>query len=60
MKTENTCVNCALLECSVRLECDDNELPIEPQESEGEDANVTFQVVVPKLAEKVVAEKRVW
>jgi hypothetical protein len=59
MKTENTCVNCAALECSVRHDCEDNELPTETQEpkAESEDTNVTVQVVVPKLAEKAVAEK---
>ena len=59
MKTENTCVNCAVLECSVRLDCEDNELPAETHEpeAESEDTNVTVQVVVPKLAEKAVAEK---
>lgn len=59
MKTENTCVNCAVLECSVRLDCEDNELPTETQEpkAESEDTNVTVQVVVPKLVEKAAAEK---
>jgi hypothetical protein len=59
MKTENTCVNCAVLVCSVRIDCEDNELPTETQEpkAESEDTNVTVQVVVPKLVEKAVAEK---
>lgn len=62
MKTENTCVNCALLECHVRRDCEDSELLVEPQEleTEDEDTNVTVQVVFPKLAEKVVDEKRFW
>ena len=59
MKTENTCVNCAALECSVRLDCEDNELPPETQEptTESEDANVTLQVMVPKLAEKALSAR---
>jgi len=54
VKTENTCVNCAALECSVRLDCEDNELPTGTQapKEENEDTNVTVQVVVPELAEK--------
>ncbi len=58
MKTENTCVNCAALECSVRLECEDNELPIDTQEpkTENEETNVTVQIVVPNLADKAVPE----
>ena len=60
MNTKNTCMNCAVLECHVRLKCEDNELPTEPQEplSESEDTNVTFQVAPPALAEKAVAEKQ--
>ena len=62
MNTENTCVNCTVLECHVRLECEDNELPTEAQEplSESEDTNVTFQVAPPVLVEKAVAEKQLW
>ncbi len=62
MKTENTCVSCAALECHVRLECEDNELPTEPQEplSESEDTNVTFQVAASALAKKAIAEKTLW
>ena len=58
MKTENTCVNCAALECSVRLDCEDNELPTETQEPkiENDETNVTVQVVVPKLAVKAIPE----
>ena len=61
MKTENTCVNCAGLKCYVRLECEDNELPIKPQGilSESEDANVTFQVEVSAIAKEVFAEERI-
>jgi len=62
MKTDNTCVNCAVLECHVRHECEDNELPIEPQEPEIEEeaANVTVHFVTPEIAESVVDEKRFW
>ena len=62
MKTENTCVNCAVLECSVRLDCEDNELPAEAQEpkAESEDTKVTVQVVAPTLVEKAVAENWLW
>ncbi len=62
MKTENTCVNCAVLECCVRLDCEDNELQIETQasEAESEEAGVTVEVVTPELAEKVVADKKSW
>ncbi len=62
MKTECTCVNCALLECSVRLDCEDDELPIETEESKAEssDSEVTVSVGVTELAEQVVAEKRFW
>ena len=58
MKTENTCVNCAALECSVRHECEDSELPIGTQETrkENEETNVTVQIVVPNLADKAVPE----
>jgi len=58
VKTENTCVNCAALECSVRHECEDNELPIGTQEprTENEETNVTVQIVVPNLADKAVPE----
>ncbi len=60
MKTENTCVNCIVLECHVRRDCEDNELPIELHESEIEDKDIetTVHVVVPKLAARVVDEKR--
>jgi hypothetical protein len=62
MKTENTCVNCSALECSVRLDCEDNEFPTETQEpkAESEDTNVTVQFVVTKLAEKAFAENSFW
>ena len=58
MKTENTCVNCAAIECSVRLDCEDNELPTETQEpkAENEETNITVQVVVPKLVDKAIPE----
>ena len=58
MKTENTCVNCAALECNVRNDCEDNELPIETQvlKAESEDRDVIVQVVAPKLAEKASVE----
>ncbi len=62
MKTENTCVNCTVLECHVRSTCEDNELPIGPQqpEMEDEDLQEVVQTVVPKLAKKVADEKRFW
>jgi hypothetical protein len=62
MKTDDTCVNCAILECHVRRDCEDNELPLDSQEleREDEDTKVTVHVVVPKLAESVVDEKRFW
>ena len=58
VKTENTCVNCAALECNVRYNCEDNELPNETQVSETvcEDTDVAVQVLFPKLAEKASAE----
>ena len=60
MKNTNTCINCAILECHIRLDCEDNELPSEnrEQKAKNEDENVTFQVEVPTLTEKVIAEKR--
>lgn len=61
MKTEYTCVNCAVLECNVRSDCEDNELLTENQpNAKGEDTNITFQVVAPNITEKVVTEKRIW
>jgi hypothetical protein len=62
MKTENTCVNCAALECYVRHDCEDNERPIETQELEAEveDTKVTIQVEVPKLTEKTVPNNWVY
>ena len=54
VKTENTCVNCSVLECHARLDCEDNELPAEIQDpnSESEDTNITVHVAVPTLAEQ--------
>jgi hypothetical protein len=43
MKTENTCVNCAALECSVRLDCEDNELPTATQEPIEENEDTMFR-----------------
>ncbi len=62
MKTDNTCVNCAVLECHVRNNCDDNELPVEPQqpEMEEETTNGTVHFVAPAISENVVDEKRFW
>lgn len=57
MKTENTCMNCAMLNCSVRLECEDNELATEKPQVKT-DADVTFQVIDSKSkTEEVPAEK---
>jgi hypothetical protein len=62
MKTEKTCVNCAALECYVRHECEDNELPIEIQELEAEveDTKVIVKVEIPKLTEKTVPDNWVY
>ncbi len=57
MKTENTCVNCASLECCVRLNCEDNELSTEILKPEIEDVNVIVESVVSKLVEKVITDK---
>ncbi len=57
MKTENTCVNCASLECCVRLNCEDNELSTEILKSENEDLNIIVESVVSRLVEKVIADK---
>ena len=62
MKTDNTCVNCAVLECHVRHQCEDNELPIEPQQPEIEEETTsgTVHFVTPEISENVVDEKRFW
>lgn len=53
MKTENTCMNCVMLNCSVRLECEDNELETEIQKVQDKTENgVTVQVIDPKLTAK--------
>ncbi len=57
MKTENTCVNCASLECCVRLNCEDNELSTEILKPENEDTNIIVENVVSRLVEKVIADK---
>ncbi len=57
MKTENTCVNCASLECCVRHNCEDNELPTEILKPENEDLNIIVESFVSRLVEKVIADK---
>ena len=47
MRTENTCVNCSVLECHARIYCEDNELPAEIQDLNSEDINIT--VLASKL-----------
>ncbi len=56
MKTENTCMNCAMLNCSVRFECEDNELGTGTLRLQEKTENgVTLQVIDPKLiAKKIV------
>ena len=60
LKTENSCINCAVLECSVRFDCEDNVLSAETPKlfEERETADVYLQVVMPELAEKAVDKKR--
>jgi hypothetical protein len=60
LKTENSCIKCAVLECNVRLDCEDNELSAEIPKlyEEREKANVYMQVVMPKLAESAAGKKR--
>lgn len=57
MKTENTCVNCASLECCVRLNCEDNELSTETLKPENENINIIVENVVSRLVEKVITDK---
>lgn len=57
MKTENTCINCASLECCIRLNCEDNELETESLKPENEDMNIIVESVVSRLVEKVIAAK---
>jgi hypothetical protein len=49
-----------VLECSVRLDCEDNELSAEIPKlyEEREKADVYMQVVMPKLAESAAGKKR--
>jgi hypothetical protein len=60
LKTENTCINCAMLECAVRFDCEDNEIPAAPQalKEESADSNVTLQVVAPRIVQKIIADKQ--
>ncbi len=54
MKTKNTCINCAMLNCGVRFACEDNELeiPIQKIQENIENTATTAQVIEPNLVAK--------